>query len=94
MAQEGRAGRRRVSDYRPLAAYLAASDAAEMVLTLREIQAIIGAPLPTPAYGTRQYWAGSTGGKHGHTHAWQELGWRARLEARHLRVRFSRDVEG
>ncbi len=79
--------------YQPLADYLAASDAMEIVLTLREIQAIIGAPLPSPAYGTRQYWAGSTGEKYGHTHAWQTRGWRARLEARHLRVRFTRDVE-
>jgi len=50
-------------------------------------------PLPMPAYGILQYWAGSTGRRHEHTHAWQALGWRAHLEARHLRVRFTRDAE-
>jgi len=82
-----------LTKYQPLAAYLAASDAAEVVLTLGEIQAIIGAPLPPSAYGVVQYWAGSTGKAYGHTHAWQARGWRARLEARHLRVRFTRDAE-
>ncbi len=93
MPKEGEARPPRKGAYLPLAEYLAASDAAEIVLTLREIQAIIGAPLPASAYGIQQYWAGSTGRRHEHTHAWQALGWWAHLEARHLRVRFTRDAE-
>ena len=59
--------------YDPLATYLAALPSAEVTLTLGEIEAIIGAPLPASAW-LRTWWANTLA--FGQGRAWLSVGWR------------------
>ena len=60
--------------YDPLQRYLATLPAAEVTLTLGEVAAIVGAPLPRTAR-TRVWWANTS--KTGQGRAWLSAGWRA-----------------
>ncbi len=77
--------------YQPLVDHLAAQDEREVVLTMPEIEAILGVPLAISAHVETYYWTGRT---LAHVRAWERRGWRARLDRRNRRVRFIRDVEG
>lgn len=76
--------------YQPIADHLATVAEAEIPLTLEEIAAMIGAPLPVSAFVSPDFW---TAAKSAHVHAWERIGWRARLDIRNRRVLFTR-VEG
>ena len=64
------------SRYQPLADYLAAlpADTAEVTLTVPEIEALLGEPLPASA-GKASWWANTP--TVGSTRPWRQVGWRA-----------------
>jgi hypothetical protein len=67
------------SKYAPLTAYLAALTVATVRLTLIEIEAIIGAPLPVSAWSSA-FW--SNVGETPQAQAWVRVGWRTTRYAR------------
>ncbi len=79
------------STYQPMADYLAAIESAEAVLTFAQIEAILGVPLSLSAQTSPSWWSGTIPS---HTRTWRALGWRAHLEQRDQRVRFTRDAVG
>ncbi len=83
-------GRTRRSRYQPLVDYLAALTEREAMLTDAEVEAIIGAPLPTSAYTGSGYW---TDARLSHVQRWHAMGWRARRDRRNTCVYFARDAE-
>jgi len=87
---EDRRGRTRRSRYQPLVDHLAALTEREIMLTDAEIEAILGAPLPTSAYVGSVYW---TDPRLVHVQQWRTLGWRARRDRRNHCVHFARDAE-
>ena len=60
------------SKYAALARYLAAQPGDRVALTLVEIEAIMGVPLPRSASG-RRWWANGRSGAQGR--AWLDVGW-------------------
>jgi len=70
----------RPSDYQPLVDLLAASDDDEVVLTFKEVAAILH---PT-------WWRYK---RNGHVVLWTAIGWQARADRDHLRVIFTRATE-
>ena len=66
--------------YAPLTAYLVAQppDVSEVTLTLPEIEAIIGAPLPAQARTVR-WWNSGLAARH--PQAWLAVGWRVGRKA-------------
>jgi len=79
------------SRYRALADHLAMRPEREITRTFAEIEAILGAPLSVTAQVSPSWWSGTVPP---HTRTWRSLGWRARLEQRDRRVRFTRDAVG
>lgn len=61
--------------YDPLAVYLAKSDARRISLTFKEIEALLGGPLPASAYMHAAWWS-NTGGSHIQAQAWLAQGFR------------------
>lgn len=78
------------SRYRPLVALLAASTEAEVILTFTAIKRLIGGTLPETALRTAAWWTNPT---HRHVRRWRAVGWRAHVDWRNSRVRFTRDVQ-
>lgn len=78
------------SIYQPLFDFLAEADGDEVVLTYKEVAALIRAPLPTMAVLGTAWW---TNKAIAHVQAWRALGWVAHSSAAHRRVRFTRDAE-
>jgi hypothetical protein len=79
--------------YLPLIRYLAALTSDEVRLTLREIEAIIGAPLPAAARRS-SFWANRPPGLY-RVRPWVAAGWRVvrtELHARPPAVHFARVV--
>ncbi len=77
----------RPSKYQPLADYLATQNADALQLALLEIEAILGFPLPTSAYGQAQYWRDDTSARLRVLHA---AGWEPRLHRAEHAVVFTR----
>ena len=75
------------SPYQPLVDYLASSTADEVTLTVRELTALIGRPLPEGAILYTDWWTSAS--KRPATLV-RALGWRARADRDHLRVVFTR----
>ena len=63
-----------MSKYAPLGSYLRESGQEEIAMTFREIEAVIGAPLPASAYRRREWWANNPN-RHTHARAWLEAGY-------------------
>lgn len=84
--------RDRPSRYQPLVDLLAASDDDdEVVLTFKEIAAIIGRRhLPESAILRPGWW---TNKRNGPVALWMAIGWRARADRDRLRVIFTRATE-
>ncbi len=82
--------RDKLSRYQPLIDFLAMCEQAEVVLTFKEIAAMIGGPLPESAIITSSWWTNKTTS---HVAAWHAHGWQARRDWDHLRVTFTRDAE-
>ncbi len=59
--------------YQPLYDHLMTQASDEVTLSLRDIEALIGVPLP-PIAGTRNWWSNSV--KLRYTRAWLGAGWR------------------
>ncbi len=77
--------------YQTLVDRLAASDDDEVVLTFKEIAAIIGRPtLPETAILHPKWWRNSTSS---HVGLWTAIGWQARADRDHLRVILTRATE-
>jgi hypothetical protein len=62
--------------YQPLADFLAAQPGTAVVLTLAEIEALLGAPLP-PAAQEAAWWADAAEAEQ--ARAWLGVGWRVRM---------------
>ena len=80
--------------YRPLVAYLAGQRADEAALSFAQIEAMLGAALPTTAYVRNWWW--SKGAKHLTAQPWRAVGWEAALARRadEWRVTFRRRPAG
>ena len=76
--------------YQPLADYLAAQSADEVRLSLSQIEALLGAPLPPSAYVRSWWW--NKGAKQLAAQPWRAVGWEAALNRRadEWRVTFRR----
>lgn len=61
--------------YDPLGALLAKSSAKRVALTFKEIERILGGPLPASAYAHHAWWS-NTGGSHVQARAWLTRGFR------------------
>ena len=70
------------SRYQPLADHLAAQPVAAVVLSLTEIAALLGEPLP-PAAQESAWWANAPEAEQ--ARAWLGVGWRVRMMERHTR---------
>ncbi len=78
--------------YQPLVDVLAASHEDEVVLTFKEIVAILGLRyLPESAVLHGSWW---TSKRSGHVGLWTAIGWRAHLDHRNQRVIFTCDAGG
>ncbi len=78
------------SRYQPLFDLLAAATGDELVVTFKEVAAIIGGPLPEYAILHTNWWRDT---RNDHVQAWRALGWRAHANPGKLRVIFTRDAE-
>ena len=78
------------SRYQRLADYLAAQPGDEVRLNFAQIEALLGAPLPTSAYVRNWWW--SKGAKRLAAQPWRAAGWEATLTQRadEWRVTFRR----
>jgi hypothetical protein len=80
------------SKYDPLQARLARERAARVRLTFKEIESVVGFPLPESARRYAQWWA-NVGGSHVQAEAWMGAGWRTcDVDVDGQRVTFKRDV--
>ena len=64
------------SAYRPLGAYLTRQPGPTCLLSFREVEALLGRPLPPAARAGRAWW----GNYHAHSqayHGWLVVGWRS-----------------
>lgn len=73
--------------YGPLVAYRAMQRESLIECTFAEIEAIIGFPLPRTARTVAGFW---TDHRRMHVRAWEEAGWRARLDFSNRQVVFRR----
>jgi len=64
------------SKYRPLADYLHAQSGDSCTLSFKDIERIIGSPLPKSARIYVTWWGNDK--THSHSKAWMQAGWRAR----------------
>jgi len=61
--------------YDPLRGYLRQQTRSRVAMTFRQIEAVIGGPLPASARKHRPWWANDATG-HAHANAWLEAGYR------------------
>lgn len=73
--------------YQPLVDHLAAATGREIVLTLAEVEAIIGVPLSVSASCHPGVWRDT---KLVQVRTWERMGWGARLDIRNRCIRFMR----
>lgn len=65
--------------YAPLYRHLVALEANEWPASFREIEAVLGFPLPRSARAHQPWWSNQTNsGSHSHAQAWQRAGWKVR----------------
>lgn len=76
-----------VSKYDPLREDLCKRPRGEFTLTFRQIEEVLGFPLPSSAQRP-QWWANITDGGHSQTRAWSGAGFDAFLIAGSRKVRF------
>ena len=75
------------SKYDPLKEDLLGRPRGEFTLTFRQIEDVLGIPLPASA-SRPQWWANVTGTSHSQSRAWQDAGFEAFLVAGSRKVRF------
>jgi hypothetical protein len=78
------------SKYQPLADWLAAYTGDSVTLTLAQVEAILGQPLPVLARIERAWWAST---RNRYVLTWRTLGWEATLDRRLRTVRFVRNPD-
>jgi hypothetical protein len=64
-----------MAKYDPLAAFLAASTTPTVTLSFRQVELILGEPLPFSARNYREWWANNTT-NHVNSQSWLGAGWR------------------
>jgi hypothetical protein len=64
------------SSYRPLGAYLVRQPGPTCSLTVAEVEALLGRPLPPSARTRRTWWANYHAHNHCY-HGWLAVGWRS-----------------
>jgi hypothetical protein len=75
--------------YDPIRMHLAAVGQNNWTASFRDIEAIVGSPLPKSAFVHREWWANDT--SHVQAKAWLEAGWRSEPCDLNLQtIRFSR----
>ena len=80
-----------MSKYRPLQTYLAHQTRAEAAMAFREIEEVLGFPLPPSARKHQAWWANNVG-THVNARAWRDAGWKtSRVDLASERVVFVRD---
>jgi hypothetical protein len=79
---------RATTKYEPLVAHLAIQRDSVVDCTFATIEAIVRFPLPRTARTVAGFW---TDRLRPHVRAWEEAGWRARLDFPNRRVIFSHD---
>ncbi|MBC6438045.1 MAG: hypothetical protein GDA52_07885 [Rhodobacteraceae bacterium] len=80
-----------MSKYTPLADYLRNQTTQRLTLTFRQIEGILGCPLPPSAYKHRPWWANEAEGNHVQTAGWLAAGWQtADVDMRGQNVTFVR----
>jgi hypothetical protein len=81
-----------MAKYDPLREHLARSGAAQVVMTFREIEQVIGSPLPRSARDYRAWWSNErTTTSHVQKVAWQSAGYGVEsVDRAHGRVTFVR----
>ena len=75
------------SKYDPLKRHLQERPRGEFSLTFKQIEEVLGFPLPNSAQRP-QWWANVTGGSHSQSQAWQSAGFEAFLVSGSRKVRF------
>ncbi len=79
------------SVYQPLGAYLARQPGSTHTLTFREVEAILGQPLPSSAYARRDWWTNDPGHSQA-DYGWLAAGWRVdTVDRRRQAVTFRKD---
>lgn len=78
-----------MSYYEPLTRFLSGRRPGEVVLTFRELEAILGRSLPPSARKHQAWWANTT--SHSHAEAWLRLDWKtSKVDLPSERVTFAR----
>src|SRR5689334_8023513 len=81
-----------MSKYQNLALHLSSLDIPRWAPTFREIEKILGFPLPKSAYSYPAWWANQAGEGHSQSGSWQSVGWRTgELDLSNQRVSFFRE---
>ena len=84
-----------MSKYRTLGLHLAALRETPWVAKFREIEAVLGFPLPRSAYSYPAWWSNQSGDGHIQSQAWQSAGWRTgELDLAKQQVSFFRQESG
>ena len=74
----------------PSSTLLEATTGDEIMLTYKEVAALIGGPLPEAAILSTAWW---TARRYAQVQMWRAMGWVAHPSAAQMRVRFTRDAE-
>jgi hypothetical protein len=83
-----------MSKYEPLKRYLSEHGGAEVVMSFRDVEAILGFALPRSARRYPAWWSNNVG-THVNAAAWREAGWKtSRIDLGGERVVFVRDAGG
>ena len=81
-----------MSKYDPLREYLRRRQVGIWTASFKEVEKVLGRPLPTSARKHRAWWGNEDEGAHVHAHAWRDAGWHVdHAELDMEMVRFRRD---
>ncbi len=81
-----------MSQYQPLADFLAAREESEWEADFADIESRLGFSLPTSARKYPAWWANQRGAGHSQARGWRSVGWRTSgLDLKRKRVRFVRE---
>lgn len=65
-----------MSKYAPLGDYLKKQTGTRVTLSFKDVEGIIGEPLPPSARAHPAWWANDTNGRHVHANEWLNAGWK------------------
>jgi hypothetical protein len=80
-----------MSKYQKLTVHLTSLEHGQWMAQFKEIEAILGFPLPKSAYTYPAWWSNQASDGHSQSGSWQSIGWRTReLDLSNQRVTFVR----